>query len=73
MSDELDKIEKGFEKDMGITHRFELKNGKYGAYFYDHESGDAVALHTVLGRLNEIDPLKARLWNANKRKRGDKW
>jgi len=71
-SDELDKIEKGFEKDMGITRRFEIKHGNFGPYFYDTESG-AMFLKDVLDRLNEIDPLKERLFAANKGKRGKKW
>jgi hypothetical protein len=47
--------------------RYELRHGKFGPYFHDTQGGGLdLSLERVLGRLNEIDELKARLKKANK-------
>lgn len=51
--------------------RYEIRHGKFGAYFHDNEGGSAssMTLVSVLQKLNESVELKARLRAANKRRR----
>lgn len=53
--------------------RYTILSGKYGPYFHDSEGDYPMTLVNVLDKLNKIDALKARLFKANKRKRGEKW
>jgi len=62
-----------FDAILGTKHRYELLSGEYGPYFYDSVYNHPMTIEAVLDRLNEIDDLKARLFAANKRKRGKKW
>lgn len=62
-----------FDKVLGTKHRYTILTGKYGPYFHDNENTYIMTLENVLDKLNEIDDLKARLFKANKRKRGEKW
>lgn len=47
--------------------RYELRRGKFGAYFHDTQYGGMdLPLDDVLDKMNEIDDLKSRLAKANK-------
>ncbi len=49
-----------------MSTRYELRNGKYGAYFWDTQgSGYALPLESVLEKLNRKEDYKARLAKEN--------
>lgn len=50
-----------------MTDRFELRNGKFGAYFFDTKSNeDALPLEEVLDYLNFMDELAEDLLEAQR-------
>lgn len=61
---------KNTDMDAFRSTRFELRNGKWGAYFHDTERGGSdgsdLPLDEVLSKLNRMDEYTKRLAKANK-------
>jgi len=55
-----------------MTKRYELRNGKFGMYFYDNEGEYGLPLAFVLEKLNRKEEYKKRLAAANKGRPIDK-
>ena len=57
--------------------RYEIRYGKWGAYFHDTERGGSegfdMPLDHVLEKLNRLEDYTQRLSRANEGKRGEKW
>lgn len=55
-----------------MSDRYELRYGKWGAYFHDRERGGKdgfdMPLETVLAKLNRLEDYTLRLGEANRRR-----
>lgn len=45
--------------------RYEIRQGKFGLYFYDLQAGYSMPMTVVLDKLNRLEEYKVRLARAN--------